>query len=381
MYRRLLFFAVAMTVATAALFFTGYRFNNLKNFAASLGVVTNFQNNASTTPKNNSGASSTPTLTDVLRELQNQGQLLANQVVDLRSQLEIIDLRTIFSRIMKRGDSGDDVKKLQGLLAKIPKVYNSEANPSDIVTGYYGNLTQEAVTRFQLQEGLRQTGIVDQNTKEKLIKVAANLAIDNSAVSKFIPINLSTVAGLQNITSLQNQTSANPQKITDLQTQISQLVSNASTTQTDISNLQSQTLQITSDISSIQQNISDIQSSIAKSSLPPPPPTSPTPPPPALPPPPPPPALAISNIQATGITRVSAVITWTTNNLSTSEVDYSKSSSLTSPTLASSSVMATSHSLTLSSLSSATKYYYRVVSKDSNNSVASSTILSFITLQ
>ena len=71
----------------------------------------------------------------------------------------------------------------------------------------------------------------------------------------------------------------------------------------------------------------------------------------------------ISNVSAT-TTSSTATITWTTNKSATSRVDYGTSPSSLNVN-ASSSTPVTSHSLTLSGLSSGTTYYYRVTSVDS----------------
>ncbi|MEX0931829.1 MAG: fibronectin type III domain-containing protein [Candidatus Paceibacterota bacterium] len=49
-----------------------------------------------------------------------------------------------FSESMDRGDSGNDVRRLQDFLASQPSLY-----PEGLVTGYYGSLTTRAVERFQ----------------------------------------------------------------------------------------------------------------------------------------------------------------------------------------------------------------------------------------
>jgi len=63
--------------------------------------------------------------------------------------------------IMRPGSTGSEVKALQSLLAQDTAVY-----PQGLTTGYYGNLTQEAVKRLQQRAGLSQTGIVDSDTRQ-----------------------------------------------------------------------------------------------------------------------------------------------------------------------------------------------------------------------
>jgi hypothetical protein len=71
----------------------------------------------------------------------------------------------------------------------------------------------------------------------------------------------------------------------------------------------------------------------------------------------------ISNLQSSLIASTSATITWSTNEPSTSQVDYGFTTSYDQSTLLNATLVA-SHSLTLSSLSVSTTYHYRVRSKD-----------------
>ncbi len=59
----------------------------------------------------------------------------------------------ILLRQLKLGDSGSDVSLLQLFLAEDPNVY-----PEGLVTGYFGQLTRDAVKRFQTTNGLPAVG-------------------------------------------------------------------------------------------------------------------------------------------------------------------------------------------------------------------------------
>ncbi|MBI4811366.1 MAG: S8 family serine peptidase, partial [Ignavibacteriales bacterium] len=85
----------------------------------------------------------------------------------------------------------------------------------------------------------------------------------------------------------------------------------------------------------------------------------------------------ISSVAASSITSSTAVITWTTDEASTSVVNYGTTTSYGSTTTGSSGV--TSHSVTLSGLSSGTTYYYEVVSEDAQGNSASDGGHSFTT--
>ncbi len=82
--------------------------------------------------------------------------------------------------------------------------------------------------------------------------------------------------------------------------------------------------------------------------------------------------ITVSNTSLDGVK-----ISWTTNEPSTSRIDYGLSSSLGSVRLDSSLV--TSHSVTLLNLARKTKYWYRITSLDAAGNSASSQILSFST--
>lgn len=88
-------------------------------------------------------------------------------------------------------------------------------------------------------------------------------------------------------------------------------------------------------------------------------------------------APTIYNVSAGSLMDTSAVITWETNELSDSAVQYGLTSSL-----GSSSSQATStyqHSITLTGLTAATTYYYKVLSADSSDNTASSSITTLLT--
>jgi hypothetical protein len=87
----------------------------------------------------------------------------------------------------------------------------------------------------------------------------------------------------------------------------------------------------------------------------------------------------ISNVQATSVTQTSAAISWSTDILSSSQVNYGTSSSYTSSTTLD-PTMVTSHSTTLTGLTAATIYHFDVVSTGSANTATTSSDASFTTL-
>jgi hypothetical protein len=87
-------------------------------------------------------------------------------------------------------------------------------------------------------------------------------------------------------------------------------------------------------------------------------------------------APVISNIGSSKTT-TSATITWTTNENSTSVVNYGRSASYGS--VSNSSSLTTSHSVTLSGLSSGTTYHYKVSSSDASGNNTDSSDYTFTT--
>lgn len=85
----------------------------------------------------------------------------------------------------------------------------------------------------------------------------------------------------------------------------------------------------------------------------------------------------ISNVQAAGITASGATITWTTDEASSSVVEYGFTTSYGSS--ASNATNVTSHSIPLSGLSGNTLYHYRVKSTDAAGNTATSADHSFQT--
>lgn len=85
----------------------------------------------------------------------------------------------------------------------------------------------------------------------------------------------------------------------------------------------------------------------------------------------------VSNISVANITTTSATVSWTTDEASTTQVQYGLTTDYGSIATGSSSV--TSHSVTLASLSPNTTYHYRVTSADAANNSATSANASFTT--
>jgi peptidoglycan hydrolase-like protein with peptidoglycan-binding domain len=310
---------------------------------------------AASTTEAGAASSSSATVIDALQQLHDQQQGLATVVADLQAKSESAGLENTFTRTLRRGDSGADVKELQGFLEQL-----SLTTASSSATGYYGRATSKAVSNLQSQVGIKQTGIFDRATRSALIELLVSQA--TSSASSSLLIDPSSIPDPQ-------------QEIQDLKNQVAQLSSQLSDTQTTLSDLQNQISDLTSTMSGLQTSVT----SAAPAPAPAPAPTpTPAPAPSASPSHQP---LAISNIQAGSITTSSAIVTWTTNNPSSSEVDYSLNSlfPVAQTKTVTSSALTTTHSVSLPGLSSGATYHYRVISKDAAGSTASSSSLVFTT--
>lgn len=88
--------------------------------------------------------------------------------------------------------------------------------------------------------------------------------------------------------------------------------------------------------------------------------------------------LTISSVSATSITTTTALLGWTTSGPADSQVDYGTTANY-GQSSALDATRVTNHSATLTNLSPATLYHYRVKSHDSSGNLATSADLSFVT--
>lgn len=125
----------------------------------------------------------------VIKELQEQIKQLQEQVASLKGELEVVKTELAITKTLRRGDTGDEVRKLQELLKSDPEIY-----PEGLVTGYFGPLTERAVKRFQEKHSqdilsplglFGGTGIVGENTIAILNKLAATPAVPATSAQPF----------------------------------------------------------------------------------------------------------------------------------------------------------------------------------------------------
>ncbi|MBI2639430.1 MAG: peptidoglycan-binding protein [Candidatus Sungbacteria bacterium] len=93
-------------------------------------------------------------------------ELLDDEIKYLRVRIAELENPAPFTKTLRRGSTGDDVRRLQ-------EVLNSRGvYPEGLATGFFGPATERAVKRFQERNGLESVGIVGPKTREKLNEFA-----------------------------------------------------------------------------------------------------------------------------------------------------------------------------------------------------------------
>jgi len=100
--------------------------------------------------------------------LQAQIAALLQQIKTLQAQIQQLEIQkqqtvSQLLTMLREGMRGDEVSTLQALLAADAEIY-----PKGLVTGYFGQLTANAVKRFQKKFGIEQVGFVGPKTLKKL---------------------------------------------------------------------------------------------------------------------------------------------------------------------------------------------------------------------
>jgi peptidoglycan hydrolase-like protein with peptidoglycan-binding domain len=93
-----------------------------------------------------------------------------------------------FPRYLNIGMRGDDVKLLQTILAAEKTFY-----PEGLVTGYYGQLTYNAVKRFQTAYGVPSVGVVGPKTIAKIKEVVSSASMNVKSLNASSPAFIDVV--------------------------------------------------------------------------------------------------------------------------------------------------------------------------------------------
>ncbi len=123
-------------------------------------------------------------LTALVESLTAQIKALSAQV---NSQSQLIAKLRLNSE-HRRGEQNDEIKLLQKILATDPALY-----PEGFVTGYFGEYTSQAISRFQKRYGLTVTGTLTLETKELINKI---LDSEGDKAIREIPPGLLSAPGL-----------------------------------------------------------------------------------------------------------------------------------------------------------------------------------------
>lgn len=245
---------------------------------------------------------------------------------------------TIMSQL-RQGMRGKQVELLQTVLAADPEIY-----PEGFITGFFGNLTANAVKRFQKKHGLQQVGSVGPKTKVKLNEfLVKNPLIEENATSTAPDITGNANAGKRTCAIVPPGHLIAPGWLKK----------------------QGGIMPIIPPCQTIPPGIAK-KLGIATTT----PPTTDTV------------APVISSVSASNIASTTATISWTTNELATSKVYHSTTTpvNLATALITNDSSLVTAHTVNISGLIATTTYYYAVESRDAANNVATSTGYSFTTL-
>jgi peptidoglycan hydrolase-like protein with peptidoglycan-binding domain len=236
-----------------------------------------------------------------------------------------------FDRPLSLGATGPDVSALQQIL----KDKGFYAYPE--ITGYYGQVTLQAVADFQKSQGLEPLGYVGPSTRALLNKEAVPMTV-----------------------------APNPPLLSSLISQLQQLLRNAGYYMVSLTGVLDQaTLSAAQSISSgtnaapqrsggKPQHSDDDEEDVPDTIAP-----------------------VLSAISSSP-SDVSGTVSWTTDEASDSQVEYGTSSAYSaSSTL--DAALSTSHSVPLSGLAATTLYHFRVLSRDGAGNLATSSDQTFTT--
>ena len=253
------------------------------------------------------------TSTSTIQSLLEQIRSLQAQIATLQAQKTTV-LAEIVAHV-GQGSQGDDVRRLQEWLSRDTSLY-----PGGQITGYYGNMTREAVKRFQRKHGIEATGWVGPKTLKKLNEVYGR--------------------------------AGKPWRSDDSH-------DGATVTLCHKDGSNQKTINVKQDAIAQHQAHGDTLGACASGG-----------PDDAAP--------VLSTIRTSDISMTGATISWNIGELATSHVEYGTTTSygLTGGVGAS---YGTSRSVSLRNLATSTTYHYRVVAKDKSGNTTSSGDLTFTT--
>ena len=280
------------------------------------------------------------TLLDQIKALQAQIVALQQQQQPLIQQQQANMVSLI--RTLRQGATGEDVAALQALLAADPSIY-----PEGTISGFFGKLTAQAVKRFQNRHGLEQVGDVGPKTLKKL----------NEFLREH-PMGWQTGTSTIATSSNRGQGEAHrPCAIVPPGHLIAPgwLRKHSDDDKPVVPLCQTLPKGIWDKMDDDEDD--EDHGTTTRDRI----------------------APVISSVSATSLTTTGATIQWTTNENSTSQVEYGISTAYGSTTPINFTLVG-SHSVNLTSLLASTLYHFRVYSRDAANNLATSSDMTFTTV-
>lgn len=127
--------------------------------AATRAAVTQFQRIFNLTPDGIVGKATWYKIKQIYNAVKKVSELYSEGIT-------ISEVERIFSKVLRRGDRGSQVKSIQYYLAFIG--FFNDRLPEIAVDGIFGPATEDAVRQFQREYGLTVDGIVGRNTWYRL---------------------------------------------------------------------------------------------------------------------------------------------------------------------------------------------------------------------
>ncbi len=267
----------------------------------------------------NNSASSTKSARDALK----------TDIKETKNELKQAEKQLKFARSLVRGMRGDDVRDLQELLAQDPTLLTS-----DMITGFFGPKTEEALRKFQRKHGIDAIGIFGPKSQAKILALFAGRELPPGIIKRLGLENSSTTPGSGIVTICHKPIGTTPQSLVIAVPALGGHLNHGDTVGVCAGSGSATTTDTT--------------------------------------------APSLSNISATGITINGATITWNTNESATTQVEYGTTTSYGSQSTLN-TTLSTGHSVLLSSLQSGMLYNFRVMSKDAAGNTATSGNMTFTT--
>lgn len=126
----------------------------------------------------------------LVENLEKQAASLQAELKAIREELAGIKTGMgISSRPLRRGETSNEVQKIQEFLKELPGIY-----PEGLTTGFFGELTEKAIRKFQERYGIEETGVVDAALYAKINELRGGATSGVSVATSTVSIATSTVA-------------------------------------------------------------------------------------------------------------------------------------------------------------------------------------------